>query len=246
MASKVQLTYWNARRIDDERYVFAYHPHGLYSVLRAASGGVKCWRALFPGIEARWGTFAAAFYIFGVREFSLACGALDAGRATMARCLSKPRGAVHLIPGGIKEMLLTSGGKETKCVLKSRMGFVRLAVNSGAKLVPVLAFNEKHMHELVGPPEFIRKFLHRMLRIAPILPVGRWGTLLGRTHRRDTGAPIRLGVVFGEPLAPSPIVDGDAQGAVERTHAAYCAKLLEMHERYKSLFECDDDTLTFV
>ena len=52
------------------KYLFAMAPHGVFGVCRAFSGGVL-WRKLYPGITARWGSFGGAFYIPGVREFSL-------------------------------------------------------------------------------------------------------------------------------------------------------------------------------
>ena len=51
----------------DGRYLFAMVPHGVFGVCRAFSGG-QLWRALFPGLSARWGSFGAAFYLPGVRE----------------------------------------------------------------------------------------------------------------------------------------------------------------------------------
>ena len=71
------------------RYLFAMVPHGVFGVCRAFSGG-SLWRGLYPGVAARWwGSFGGAFRLPGVREFSLACGCLDAGRPTLTRAVQR-------------------------------------------------------------------------------------------------------------------------------------------------------------
>ena len=44
----------------DGRYLFAMVPHGVFGVCRAFSGGTL-WRSLYPGVDARWGSFGGAF-----------------------------------------------------------------------------------------------------------------------------------------------------------------------------------------
>ena len=124
------------------RYLFAMAPHGVFGVCRAFSGG-EGWRKLFPGISARWGSFSGAFFIPGVREFSLCCGCLDASRSVLTRAIVRGENVI-LLPGGEKEMMLTDGtSKVTKLVLADRTGFVRLAINHGLQLVPGFCFGEK-------------------------------------------------------------------------------------------------------
>ena len=124
------------------------YPHGVYGVCRAFSGGVDCWRTLFAGISARWGSFGAAFKLPGVREFSLSCGCLDAGRPTLTRAIRRGEN-IMLLPGGSKELLLTDGtSTATQLVLLERTGFVRLAIEHGLDLVPGFCFGEKWVHDL--------------------------------------------------------------------------------------------------
>ena len=65
---------------------------------RAFSGG-QLWLKLFPGIAARWGSFSGAFYLPGVREFSLCCGCIDASRPVLTRAIERGEN-LHLLPGG--------------------------------------------------------------------------------------------------------------------------------------------------
>mmetsp|Transcript_144558 Transcript_144558/g.402828 ORF Transcript_144558/g.402828 Transcript_144558/m.402828 type:complete len:210 (+) Transcript_144558:107-736(+) len=79
------------------RYLFAMFPHGVYSVCRVFSGGIRLWRALFPGIFARWGSFSAAFYLPGIREFSLFAGCLDVSKPVLERAIRRGEN-VELLP----------------------------------------------------------------------------------------------------------------------------------------------------
>ena len=66
-----------------------------------------------------------------MREFSLSCGCLDAGRPTLTRAIERGEN-IMLLPGGSKELLLTDGtSTATQLVLLERTGFVRLAIEHG-------------------------------------------------------------------------------------------------------------------
>eukprot|EP00466_Bigelowiella_natans_P004555 jgi/Bigna1/141997/aug1.66_g16705 len=113
-----------------KRYMFGWAPHGLLGVCRIGSGGTW-WLEAFPDIFGRWGSFGMAFYIPGVREFSLMVGACDASKETLAGRIQDGE-SIHLIPGGIKEMMLTDqSSTDTQLVLRNRNGFIRLAWEYG-------------------------------------------------------------------------------------------------------------------
>ena len=52
------------------------------------------------GITARWGSFGMAFYIPGVREFSLWAGCIDASKPVLMKNMNKYHENVMLLPGG--------------------------------------------------------------------------------------------------------------------------------------------------
>lgn len=122
-------------------YLFAVFPHGVYGTCRAFTGGTSCWKALYPGIFARWGSFGAAFYMPGIREFSLLAGCVDASKETLQNIYEKYQQNVMLLPGGIDEMGLTDGqSTDTKLVLADRKGYAKLAIEMGADIVPSYCF----------------------------------------------------------------------------------------------------------
>lgn len=232
--------------LDPKRpYLFAMAPHGVFGVCRAFSGG-QLWRRLYPGISARWGSFGGAFWIPGVREFSLCCGCLDASRQVLTRAIERGEN-VMLLPGGEKEMMLTDGTSTcTRLVLSDRKGFVRLAVQHGMDLVPGFCFGEKWVHETVLLPKPLRTFLYRRFRLAGVLLKGRWGTFLGKLQKADD-TPIRLGFVWGKAIPVTRDAELASAEYVDRVHAQYMAAVRDLFERHKASFGyAPEETLELV
>lgn len=218
------------------KYVFAMYPHGVYGVCRAFSGGVRAWRALYPGIFARWGSFGAAFFLPGIREFSLFSGCLDASKPTLERAIRRGEN-IELLPGGIDEMNLTDGeSKDTKLVM--RKGFVKLAIENGLDIVPGFCFGEKWIHKTVRLPAFICNFL-RPFRLSGTLLRGRGPTFMGFLGPS-------LGFVWGEPIRvkqQKPVEDA----YLDEVHGEVVRAVRGIFDRYKSRFGYDEqETLTMV
>lgn len=83
---------------------------------------------------------------FPLREMMLAIGLIPAERSVMKQVLQAGT-SVAVTPGGWRE----SDHLQTyNLVLKRRQGFVQLAAETGAQLVPVLCLGEQ---DVVGAPE---------------------------------------------------------------------------------------------
>ena len=83
--------------------------------------------------------------------------------------------------------------------LRSRFGFVKMAMTTGADLVPVFAFGQSSIfgYARPGPPLFPRgtaRLLSRALGFAPMLFWGRWGLPVPYAVPVHVvvGAPIRV------------------------------------------------------
>jgi 2-acylglycerol O-acyltransferase 2 len=224
-----------------KRYLFTMYPHGLYGVCRAFSGGVDCWRHIFPGITARWGSFGMAFYWPGVREFSLSCGCLDASKPILQKAIKRGEN-VFLLPGGIAEMMLTDETSTvTKLVMKERKGFVRLAVENGMYVVPGFCFGEKRIHKTVHFPDSIKKFLRRFGLAGTILK-GRGFSFLGFLG-------VKLGYVYCEPIRVKRLAPSDAgyEAEVNRVHREVVSAVERVFVEYKEAFGYgEEETLELV
>eukprot|EP00929_Paragymnodinium_shiwhaense_P107934 TRINITY_DN74284_c0_g1_i1.p1 TRINITY_DN74284_c0_g1~~TRINITY_DN74284_c0_g1_i1.p1 ORF type:complete len:400 (+),score=58.85 TRINITY_DN74284_c0_g1_i1:108-1202(+) len=219
------------------KYMFAHYPHGVYGVCRAFSGGVRNWRALFPGIFARWGSFGAAFYWPGVREFSLCAGCVDASKPVLEK-VAKRGESINLLPGGIDEMNLTDGtSKQTQLVMTDRKGFVKLAIENGMDIIPGFCFGEKWIHETVRLPDLICRAL-RPFRLSGTLLRGRGPSFLGFLKP--------LAYVYGEPIQVKQQRPVD-EAYLDEVHAKVMQSVQSIFDRYKARFGyAEDETLVMV
>ena len=103
-------------------------------------------QSLFPGIRIHICTLNINFWIPFWREILLNRGFVSADKKTICHILNQDtKNAVAVVVGGAKESLYAYPGKNT-LVLKRRKGFAKIALETGASLVPVYAFGENNMY----------------------------------------------------------------------------------------------------
>ena len=106
-------------------------------------------------------------------------------------------------------------------------GFVRIALETGASLVPVYSFGETQTFDNVRAPASLQRWLIRNLRANLIAyPYGALPML---------PRPQRVTIVIGAPI-PTPKPDGRpvSQRLVEKYHAMYFRALLDIFNRHRS------------
>lgn len=137
------------------KYIFGYHPHGIISHGAFAAFATEAlgFSQLFPGITNSLLTLDANFRVPLYRDYALRMGLASVSRESCENILSKggPNGegmgrAITIVIGGARESL-DAKPKTLKLVLKRRKGFVKLAIRTGADLVPVLAFGENDLYD---------------------------------------------------------------------------------------------------
>lgn len=147
-------------------FIFLYHPHGVIAMgVNAALNTNGCdFDKKFPGLSNRWGvTLNIAFYVPLYREWMLALGFVSANKATLKQKLLEGDSIV-LVPGGAMEALYAhseesssssdeSTGANASTVtlsLARRRGFIRLAQETGATLVPCFGFGENRIFDTLA------------------------------------------------------------------------------------------------
>lgn len=137
------------------KYIFGYHPHGIISHGAFAAFGTEAlgFSQLFPGITNTLLTLDSNFRIPLYRDHALRMGLASVSRESCENILSKggPNGegmgrAITIVIGGARESL-DARPYTLRLVLKRRKGFVKLAIRTGADLVPVLAFGENDIYD---------------------------------------------------------------------------------------------------
>lgn len=134
-----------------KRYLFGYHPHGIIAVgaaLAFATDGAN-FSSLFPGINVSLMVLKPLFKVPFYREWLMMHNIKSAGRKTCLKCLQGPPGSsICLAIGGAKEGMDANPHK-MRLTLKNRKGFVKVAIETGASLVPVIGFGENELFNQV-------------------------------------------------------------------------------------------------
>ncbi|KAL8936374.1 MAG: hypothetical protein Q9216_004964 [Gyalolechia sp. 2 TL-2023] len=233
------------------KYIFGYHPHGIISHGAFAAFGTEAlgFSQLFPGITNTLLTLDTNFRIPFYRDYALAMGLASVSRESCENILSKggPNGegmgrAITIVVGGARESL-DAQPHSLRLVLKRRKGFVKLAIRTGADLVPVLAFGENDLYDQVTSES--HPFVHKM----QMLVKKCMGFTIPLFHARgvfnyDVGLmPYRkpLNVVVGRPVKVVQSRRGEPvdDGYVDEIHGLYVRELERIWEEWKERFEVD-------
>lgn len=173
-------------------FIFGVEPHGVMPV--ALAEAFNAFSGLMPPAVSKSGVHALAsstcFYAPFVRHLWWWLGIRPVGRESVRHLLSHGA-SVALNPGGVVECLRMQHDEEI-LYLKTRRGFVRMAQQTGAKIVPVFVFGHSRVYSW---RRYDHPWLERFSRFAGFAPMAFWG--YGGTpvpHR------VPLTVIMGRPI----------------------------------------------
>lgn len=227
------------------KYIFGYHPHGIISH--------GCWAAfatealgfsqLFPGITNTVLTLDSNFRLPVYREYALRMGLASVSRESCENILSKGGRngegmgrAITIVIGGARESLEAQPG-HLRLILRCRKGFVKLAIRTGADLVPVLAFGENEIYEQFDPQA------HPNVHRVQMLVKKFMGFTIPLFHARgvfnyDVGMmPYRrpMNIVVGKPIQVVQSKHPDPK-YVDQVHKKYMEELQRLWDDWKDTF----------
>ncbi|OJJ43011.1 hypothetical protein ASPZODRAFT_1255643 [Penicilliopsis zonata CBS 506.65] len=233
------------------KYIFGYHPHGIISHGAFAAFATEAlgFSKLFPGITNTLLTLDSNFRIPFYREYALAMGLASVSRESCENILNKggtnSEGmgrAITIVVGGARESL-NAQPHSMRLILKRRKGFIKLAICTGADLVPVLAFGENDLYEQVSSDQ------HPLIHKLQMLVKQMMGFTVPLFHARgvfnyDVGLmPYRrpLNIVVGRPIHVrqqrnrSDIDDN----YIDELHSKYMQELERLWEQWKDVYAKD-------
>jgi len=225
-------------------YLFGYHPHGIISVgaLCNFATDATSFSRLFPGIDLRLLTLEMNFRVPFFREYLLGMGINDASRQSVKRNLTRsPSASVMLVVGGARESLATKPG-QVDLVLENRKGFVKIALTTGASLVPVFSFGENDVFGVYHNERLENFQLSMQKRMGFAIPLffGRalTGGVLHRVFGLNVGMmPLRMPVhsVVGRPIHVEK-VESPTQEQIDTVHAQYMEELKRIYEEWRGVW----------
>lgn len=191
--------YFEAELIKEEEleptknYILAYHPHGVYclsvftNLFLAGSKGSP-----FPGLRTRVSTLPVNFNIPIWREFLLATGATTCAKRSLVNVLRRPGTCLVIAVGGAEEFHYMNEGT-MDLVIEKRKGFAKLALETGASLVPVIGFGENELYSRLEHPILhkLNNFTQQVGRFAAPMFIGRFSTWMPKRSKLVT-----LGMVY--------------------------------------------------
>ena len=230
------------------KYIFGYHPHGIISHGAFASFATEAlgFSQLFPGITNTLLTLDTNFRMPFYREYVLLMGLKSVSRESCENLLSKGGvngegmgRAITIVVGGARESL-DSQPRSLRLILKRRKGFVKLAIRTGADLVPVLAFGENELYQQVQPEH------HPIIHKVQLIVKKVLGFTVPLFHARgvfnyDIGMlPYRrpLNVVVGHPIKVNQADKPDGV-YVDEIHELYVKEVERIWDAWKDEFARD-------
>ncbi|KAF9528937.1 diacylglycerol acyltransferase-domain-containing protein [Crepidotus variabilis] len=133
----------------DRPYVFGYHPHGIIGMGALATFATEAtgFSNAFPGIKPHLLTLASNFTMPFYRDILLALGVCSVSKESCSNILkSGPGSSITIVVGGAAESLSAHPGT-ADLTLRKRLGFIKVAIQHGADLVPVFSFGENDIYQ---------------------------------------------------------------------------------------------------
>ncbi|CAM5073108.1 unnamed protein product [Natator depressus] len=228
-----------------KNYVVGFHPHG---VLVAGAFLNFCTEAtgfsqLFPGMTPHMMMLTLWFRVPFFRDILLSGGLVPSDKDTASYVLRRRGGGnvLAIAVGGAQEALDARPGAFT-LLLKNRKGFIRLAIEHGAPLVPVFSFGENELFDQVDNPKgsWLRRTQHRLQQIMGIsLPLfharGMFQYSFGLLPYRRP-----IFTVVGKPIKVEK-KHNPSQEEVDRLHQTYIEELCKLFEEHKTKYNVPED-----
>ncbi|KAF9932017.1 diacylglycerol O-acyltransferase 1 [Linnemannia zychae] len=223
-----------------KNYIFGYHPHGVISMGAFCTFGTEGlnFSKRFPGIKPRLMTLQTNFNIPFYRDYIMAHGCASVSRQSCEYNLrSGPGNSIVIVVGGAQESLASKPGT-LDLTLKKRLGFIKLALVTGASLVPTLAFGENDLYEIFNTSRTSKTYQVQQLiknLFGFTLPMingrGVFNYEYGLLPRRKP-----VFIVIGKPIHVEKVEGVPTSDQLYDLQKQYIDAILAIWERYKDKY----------
>ena len=210
------------------KYIFAFHPHGVFPATAMYAPLTEQWRDELGHNSKTLVVGHAATILFNgplIRDFIMALGARAVTRTGIESSLQEGHSVV-IVTGGQSEMILTEHSREEMHLVTHHFGFIKMAVKNKTPLVPMLSLAENNVLDLMHLYRIQRVTLKLFGFPAPLFPIGRW--YLPLPNRTP------LTVVVGAPIYPEPGLSPEDAEGIERLAKRYFESVKQLFYEHRA------------
>ena len=209
---------------DGNPLLYVIVPHGVVPL--GCLMGISYGELFLPGLQQTPAAASVLFRLPVIRQIFTWLGAVPADRENLVRLLVEERRNVSILPGGIAELFLSHRRRE-QVYLRRRKGFVRLAIETGATIVPVYIFGHTRLFDQLATGEGWLGWLtslSRLTRSSITLFWGQW--FLPVPYKTD------ITVAFGKHIVvpATPAADRrEREEQCDTVHAKFIAAVEDLY-----------------
>lgn len=243
IAKSFPMTMVTTTDIGEGPHVISSHPHGVICVgvvFALYYNNVAQWHKQFPKARVTGHILNMIMCIPFLREYLMLMETGTADKKSIEHTI-KNGGSALIFPGGAQEALLIPCNNEVPIVLKTRKGFVRIAMQHKVPLIPSYTFGEHDLYKIVQTSGILKTLQEKFKAIAGFsIPLffGAPFTLLPRR------TPVK--VVLGAPLRTDDYEGELTEELVAKKHEEYKEALKELFEKHRGDFYPPEYKLTYV
>lgn len=220
----------------DQQYIFAMHPHGVMALSAAWLPFTEKWRSFFPNIRTRLLTASVLHSVMFTKDVIQWFGGREVTSDAFIETLNQKEN-VLIVPGGQAEMLCQPVGEKVIQIYTRHQGFIRIAIQKGIPLVPILSFQETEMLSNIRVTRIQQWFVTNFAFPFPFFPFGRFLLPIPRNVPATfvVGAPIRV------QQCEQPTKD-----VIQRVCDEYYQSIEKLFGAHKVVAGCEDYRIAFV
>lgn len=216
--------------------IFLLEPHDVLPISICAFN--TCLKG-FGGHKCAGGLTSLCFKVPLMKHIYTWVEAMPVDKKDIIRAISNKESPV-ICPGGVQEVAFID--KEDECVmfLKARKGVVKLALQHGSPLVPVITFGLRNAFTAYIPKGAFWASVGRKIGALPIMFFGVWNAPMGPAK------PTELVNVVGPPIVLPPATENPSDEDITKYHQLYMDETKRIFETYKASFGMGNVSLKIV